>query len=34
MKEWTLTGIPLVITAVAALAKVEKDEDADWSGNM
>lgn len=24
MKEWTLVGIPLVITAVAALAKAEE----------
>lgn len=25
MKEWTLVGVPLVITAVASLAKAEKE---------
>lgn len=34
MKEWTLIGIPLVITALAALAAVEKEEDVDWAGTM
>ena len=34
MKEWTLIGIPLVITALAALAKVEREEDADWTESM
>ena len=29
MKEWTLVGIPLVITAVAALAKAEEGSDFD-----
>ncbi|KAI9876981.1 MAG: hypothetical protein M1830_005137 [Pleopsidium flavum] len=29
MKEWTLVGIPLVITALAALASVEQEEDTD-----
>ena len=29
MKEWTLVGIPLVITAVAALAKAEEGLDFD-----
>ena len=33
MKEWTLVGIPLVITAVAVLAKAEQDaEDSLKSG--
>jgi len=34
MKEWTLVGIPLVITALAALAAVEKEEDVDGAGTM
>lgn len=29
MKAWTLVGIPLVITAVASLAKAEKDLELD-----
>lgn len=34
MKEWTLVGIPLVITALAALAAVEKEEDVESAGTM
>ncbi len=34
MKEWTLIGIPLVITALAALASVEQEDDTDRTHTM